>query len=818
MYDVCTFMQNNGIFSLVEGIEPSGGSQMLLICNNKKDKQSCLSALEDISDIRYEVKDAQQENTDGWVVLAGIPFVMPNHIIREYLTKHFVDPEVTYEVVSTHRDMKCHFRRVTFKALKNPKKPLPPRLFVAQNFQASISKQSVMDFSKMEVKCTKCTQKGHLAYSCQNSPKCQICGKGHQKRDCPRSAEDGEEERPTTPLHRTCNPPSQKEQEAIIKQLAKGLQSPSNSGAWQMVKGKNNKSRTASQDSTMSDGSLNRTVLNSPKPTPKSGTRKRKLYTPKRDDHGSKPGSQNSSPTQSPKNKKGSQKPKSATKQTNEARLSPKTDSKRSNEKSPQTSPKQNGQSQNRQRDINSEPELGKGHTSPSPNSKPLSPKPQRKRKGEEEDNTGKNHKRKPVSLDDVSQTSDMSKEESPVPKLVFPEPPRVQRVSSPEPEKNDSVTTNMSPEKEEKSPEKMVSEDFLESSREEIANITEGMSGTLTGQGELDVSRSPSGEINDDARVVIQSEQEVTDVFLSSPTQPNQAADMSQDDSTYTATPPPIPSMSEHKQTTPQETEDVGTESTDLGLLTQEAHELLEAPYQVGANRAPESSVIEDSATTEMEQIQITEDITSITPVKPLPKEHAAGTKATPEHNGEGIPAAVTPGSNASSTASSTPGSDRSRSHSKGRGKNQRQRKRSKELNTNKPDAPNKELNESLQRLERAFQKTEEHEKDKFMPFVMPPPPPLVRNETDAGRVGHDQGQAQTSERGRRGRPAGRPTSLPTIRPSRSLSSDRRSSLSLRARAPNQGPHFRFGYGSGPKDYTRGPNPGYGQRHTRPQ
>ena len=209
--------------------------------------------------------------------------------------------------------------------------------------------------------------------------------KGRRKEEREKRKEDGEEERPTTPLHRTCNPPSQKEQEAIIKQLAKGLQSPSNSGAWQTVKGKNNKSRTASQDSTMSDGSLNRTVLSSPKPTPKSGTRKRKLYTPKRDDHGSKPGSQNSSPTQSPKNKKGSQKPKSATKQTNEARLSPKTDSKRSNEKSPQTSPKQNGQSQNRQRDTISEPEMGKSHATLSPNSKPLSPKPQRKRKGEEE-------------------------------------------------------------------------------------------------------------------------------------------------------------------------------------------------------------------------------------------------------------------------------------------------------------------------------------------------------------------------------------------------------------------------------------------------
>ena len=234
---------------------------------------------------------------------------------------------------------------------------------------------------------------------------------------------------------------------------------------------------------------------------------------------------------------------------------------------------------------------------------------------------------------------------------------------------------------------------------------------------------------------------------------------------------------------------------------------------------RTPESSVIGDIATTETEEIPITKDITSKTPVKPLPREHAAGIKATPKHNGEGIPAAVTPGSTASSTASSTPGSDtRSMSYSKGRGKNPRQRKRSKEFNANRSDAPTKELNESLQRLERAFQKTEEHEKDKFVPFEMPPPPPLVGNENGSGSIGPEHGHAQTSERGRRCRPTGRPTSLPTIRPSRSLSNDRRSSLSLRGRAPNQGPQFRFGYGSGPKDYTRGPNTGFGQRHTRPQ
>ena len=45
---------------------------------------------------------------------------------------------------------------------------------------------------------------------------------------------------------------------------------------------------------------------------------------------------------------------------------------------------------------------------------------------------------------------------------------------------------------------------------------------------------------------------------------------------------PPPIP---EQKKLTPHETEDVGMESNDFGPLTQEAHKLLEAPYQVGDN-----------------------------------------------------------------------------------------------------------------------------------------------------------------------------------------------------------------------------------------
>ena len=78
--------------------------------------------------------------------------------------------------------------------------------------------------------------------------------------------------------------------------------------------------------------------------------------------------------------------------------------------------------------------------------------------------------------------------------------------------------------------------------------------------------------------------------------------------------------------------------ESNDFGPLTQEAHKLLEAPYQVGDNHAPESSVIGDTASTESEVIPITEDITSITPVMALPREHATGNKSTPKHYGEGI------------------------------------------------------------------------------------------------------------------------------------------------------------------------------------
>ena len=109
---MCKYMKELEIYDKIEGIEQPKPSQMVLIAKNREYKDMAKDVLLKKS-LKYVVQQ-DPEDMQKWLILGGLPFVLPNYVIQQGLGKYMKDPEVSYEVVNGFEDMMCNFRKVTF--------------------------------------------------------------------------------------------------------------------------------------------------------------------------------------------------------------------------------------------------------------------------------------------------------------------------------------------------------------------------------------------------------------------------------------------------------------------------------------------------------------------------------------------------------------------------------------------------------------------------------------------------------------------------------------------------------------------------------
>ena len=115
-----------------------------------------------------------------YFIIEKVPVEYPAEMIRQYLGKYVVNPQV--EKLKWERFAIYDGRvRVTHNGLKTPIKRY---LYIGQNLSVAVTKRSDIAMDNCAMYCTNCGGKDHLIYLCEKE--CGSCHvEGHTKIKCP---------------------------------------------------------------------------------------------------------------------------------------------------------------------------------------------------------------------------------------------------------------------------------------------------------------------------------------------------------------------------------------------------------------------------------------------------------------------------------------------------------------------------------------------------------------------------------------------------------------------------------------------------------